>query len=82
MAEAFGYIHGLLQHDDAEGYSRYPTNEADDAENTEKGKDDGSRIIVAVEIVDACANAEGDVQDAGDPNELLCEGSGGGEVGP
>ena len=82
MAEAFGDVHGLLEHHDAEWYPWYPTDEADDAEDAEKSKDHGGRVIVAVEIVDACADAEGDVQDSGDPDELLGKGSGGGEVGP
>lgn len=61
VAETFGYVHGLLEHDNAEWDSRYPTNEADDAEDAEKSKDNGGRVIMAVEIVDACADAEGDV---------------------
>lgn len=82
MAEALCDIHCLLQHDDAEGNSGDPADEADDAEDTEKGEDDGSRVVAAVEVVDACSDAECDVQDSGDPDELLGEGSRCGEVGP
>lgn len=37
---------------------------------------------MAVEVVDACSDAEEDMQDTGDPNELLGESSCGGEVSP
>lgn len=61
VAEAFGYVHGLLKHDDAEWDSRNPTNEADDAEDAKQCKNDGGRIITAIEIVDACADTKGNV---------------------
>ena len=61
VAEAFGYVHGLLEHDDAEWDSRNPTNKADDAEDTKQCKNNGGRVITAIEIVDACADTESDV---------------------
>lgn len=82
VAEGFGYVHCLLQNDNAKGDSRNPADETDDAEDTENGEDDGGGVVMAVEIVDACSDAEHDVQDAGDPDELLGEGSSGGEISP
>lgn len=37
---------------------------------------------MAVKVVNACPDAEDDMQDTGDPDELLCKSSCGGEVRP
>lgn len=82
MTKGLGNIHGLLQHDDTEGYTGNPTDEADDAKDTEEGENDGRRVVMAVEVVDACPDSESNVQDTGDPDKLLRKSSGGGEIGP
>lgn len=42
MPKILGNIHSSLQHHNAEWYTRYPANEADDGENAEYGEDNGS----------------------------------------
>lgn len=82
MTKALRYVHGLLQHDNAKWNPGDPADETDNTEDTEEGEDNGSRVIMAVKVVNACPDAEDDMQDTGDPDELLCEGSCGGEVSP
>ena len=82
MPKSLGHIHGLLQHDHTEWYPGYPTDEANDAENTEERKNDGSAVVMLDEVVHRRANPKNDVQYPCDPDELLGEEAGEGEVGP
>lgn len=82
MTEAFSDVHGLLQHDHAEWYSGDPADEAEDAEDTEEGEHDRGGVVLAIKVVDACSDSERDVQNAGDPDELLRECSCRGEIRP
>lgn len=82
MTETLGYIHGLLQHDDAEGDSRDPADETDNAEDAEEGENHGCRVVMTIEVVDTCPDTECNVQNPGDPDELLGESSRSGKISP
>lgn len=61
MTKVLRYIHGRLQHYHSEGYPWDPAYKADDAEDAEQCKDNGSRVVMSGEIVYGCCNAEHDV---------------------
>lgn len=71
-----------MKHHHTEGNPWDPANETDDAKDAENGKNDGGGVVVAVKIVDACADAKNDMEDAGDPDELFGKGPGSCEIGP
>ena len=52
------------------------------AKDTEDSKDHCSRVVVSNKVVDSSANAEKDVQYTSNPDELLGECTGKGEVCP
>ena len=82
VPKRLSHVHGLLQHHDRERYPRDPAHEADDGEHAEEGEHHRSAIIMLCEVVDRGPDAEHDVQDARDPDKLLCERARGGEVEP
>ena len=71
----------MLQHDHTEWNPRYPTHEADDGKDTEQGEYHRGAVILLHEIIHGGADAEDDVQNPRDPDELLGEGAGEEEVG-
>lgn len=82
MAKSLGDIHGLLQHDYTKWYPRYPTDKANDAENTEDRKHHRGAVVMLDEVVHRRADPKDYVQYSCDPDELLGEEAGEGEVGP
>lgn len=82
MPEGTRDVHCLLQHDHAEWNARDPRDETDDAENREDEEHHGGGIVMPVEVVYGGSDAEHDLQNARDPDELLRERPRGEEVGP
>ena len=82
MTKRFRHIHGLLQHDDAEWYSRDPADETNDGEDAEKGEHNRCGIVMFRKIVDCGSNAKDNMQDTCYPDELFGECTSQREVGP
>ena len=76
------YIHCCLQHHNAKRNPRDPANKAYHAENRKQQEDDRGAVIMPRKVVPGCREAEDDVQDARNPDELLGEVSGEQEVDP
>ena len=70
-----GHVHDGLQHEDGEWNTWYPRDEADDVEDGQDEEKDGSGVVALSEEVDALTETKHDLQDPGDPDELLGEGS-------
>jgi len=73
MSVLFGNVDAGLQHQGREGNAGDPGDEADDGEDGEEEENDAAGVVFAVEHVDGRCEAEDDVEDAGDPDELLGE---------
>ena len=82
MSVVAGHIDACLKHEYAEWDARDPGDEAENSEGGEYEKDDSRRVLFAVEVVEGCAEAHKDVQNASGPNELLCKEAGQKEVAP
>lgn len=81
MAIALGDVNGGLQHQGAEWNAGNPADEGDDHEYGEEEKDNATGPVVPRQHVNGGDEAEDDVEDAGDPNELLGECAGQPDVG-
>ena len=79
-AMMLGHIHDGLQHQHTKGDARDPADETNDVEDRKDQEHDGGRVIMTHEIDNGGADTEDDLQDTGDPNELLGERPRKGEV--
>ena len=75
VAKVCSNVHGLLQHHDTKRDPRDPAHEADNAEDRKHKEDNGRGVIMTREVVRSGRQAQHDVQDSRDPDELLCESS-------
>lgn len=66
-------VNGRLQHQNAERYPSDPADEAQQAERGEKQEHDAAAPVLPTQHVNGSRKAPHDVQDASDPDELLCE---------
>lgn len=82
MSIALGNVHARLEHQHTERDPRDPAHEAYDTEDREEHKDNSGRVVFLDEVEDGRADTKCDIQNASDPNELLCEGARHGEVQP
>lgn len=73
MTEALGDVDARLEDEGAEGDAGDPGDEEDNVEDGKDQKDDAAGVVLARQHVDCRGEAEDDVQDAGDPDELLGE---------
>lgn len=82
MSERLRDVHSLLQHDHAKRNPGYPANEANYGKDTEKGEYHCRRIVMSYKVVNSRSNTKRDMENTGDPNELLGEGPRKSEVAP
>lgn len=71
MTMMLGDINGCLEHKSAEGDTGDPRPKCQDREGDENEEDDASAIILPRKHIDGRHQAENDVENAGDPDELL-----------
>ena len=81
VAVVLGHVDDGLQHQHREGNAWDPRDEADDVEDGEDQKDDSGGIFLGPEIEAGGRDTEDDLQDTGDPDDLLREGAYSPEVG-
>ena len=75
MTVLFRYINSSLQHQNAKGNAWNPADKADYVEDAEQQENDTARPVATREHVESRDKPEDDVEDTGDPNELLREGA-------
>lgn len=75
MAVLFRDIDGCLQHQNAEGNAWDPADKADHIEDAEQQEDNTARPVATRKHIESCDKSKDDVEDTGDPNELLREGA-------
>jgi hypothetical protein len=68
MPVVLGDIDHGLEHQNREGYSWDPGDEADNVEDREDEEDDSCTIPVSHEVYDRCANAKDNLKDTSDPD--------------
>jgi hypothetical protein len=73
MAVVLGHVYCSLKHEHRKGYSWDPAEEADDIEDRKDKEHDCCAILMSGEVYRSRANAEYDLQDAGNPYNLLGE---------
>lgn len=73
MTVVVGDVDGSFEHQGAKGDAADPGDESDDHENDEDQKDDAAGVVLSMQHVDGGCQAKEDVQDAGEPNDLLGE---------
>lgn len=81
VAVVLGDVDDGLQHQHREGDAWDPRDEADDVEYGEDQKDDSGGIFLGPEVEAGGRDTEDDLQDTGDPDDLLREGAYSPEVG-
>lgn len=73
MTVVIGDVDGSFEHQSAKGDAADPGDESDDHENDEDQKDNAAGVVPSFQHVDGGHQAPDDVQDAGEPNDLLRE---------
>ena len=73
MSVLLRHVDRGLEHEDGEGDARDPANKAKDVKDGEKKENDASGPVFAGQHVQSGHEAEYDVEDAGDPDELFRE---------
>jgi len=68
MPVVLGDIDHGLEHQNREGYSWDPGDEADNVEDREDEEDDSCTIPVSRKVYDRCANAKDNLKDTSDPD--------------
>lgn len=71
MSVRLGNIHARLEHQHTERDPRYPAHEAYDTKDPEKQKDNGGRVVFLDKVENGGADSERNIQDTGNPYELL-----------
>lgn len=75
MTKLVGDVNGSAQHQGAEGNALPPAPEAEHQDNGEDEEDDAADVLLPVQHVDGNDEAPDDVEDAGDPDDLLGKGA-------